>query len=279
MTIQKADPTQIALQNQITQAVTQRVADQATYTIRFGRDSVTAISAKGAEGLYEQCVQQQLCPEIQLEKAVDQVVGGQWIVDGVWRATWRSTGETYTIDARGSEPYDGPSNDRLGVANRKAMGKARRNAHLSAVPSIIREAFLDHLKESTGKAVVHSEEYVPSESATPSAPSAPSETAKASGRRQTAKTTKAKQPHEVVYEHIASKWSVSPANSAMDIFNALGEKTLPTFLEDGSAEDAIALIDNYWQNGGSDEPTVVTAVGDEEEGQQIAMETEETENG
>ena len=272
MTIQKADPTQIALQNQITQAVTQRVADQATYTIRFGRDTITAISAKGAEGLYEQCVIQNLCPEIQLEKAVDQVVGGQWIVDGVWRATWRSTGETYTIDARGSEPYDGPANDRLGVANRKAMGKARRNAHLSAVPSVIREAFLDHLKKSTGKEVVHSEEYVPSDSATPSTPSTPSaDTARASGRRQSTKAAKEKKPHEVVYEHIVSHWMANPVDKASDIYNALGEKTLPVFLEDGSAEDAIALIDNYWQNGGANEPLVIEAV----EEQQIAMETVE----
>ena len=291
MTIQKADPTQITLQNQITQAVTQRVADQATYTIRFGRDSVTAISAKGAEGLYEQCVMQNLCPEIQLEKAVDQVVGGQWIVDGVWRATWKSTGETFTIDARGSEPYDGPNNDRLGVANRKAMGKARRNAHLSAVPSIIREAFLDHLKKSTGKNVVHSEEYVPSPSQTQA--QAPADTARSSGRRQSTRAAKEKQPHEVVYEHIASKWKKNPADCAMDIFTALNEQTLPGFLENGTAEEAISLIDNYWQNGGSAEPVVVTAVEDEEQvrvdnedfasddvqEEQIAMDTGEEQDG
>ena len=275
MTIQKADPSQIALQNQITQAVTQRVADQATYTIRFGRDNITAISAKGAEGLYEQCVMQNLCPEIQLDKAVDQVIGGQWIVDGVWRATWKSTGETYTIDARGSEPYDGPESDRLGVANRKAMGKARRNAHLSAVPSVIREAFLDHLKKSTGKPVVHSEEYT--QTATPSAPSAPSaDTAKSSGRRKPAnsaeeKPARTKPPHEVVYEHIASKWQVSPQDKALEIFAALGDQTLPVYLDDKSPEEAISLIDNYFQNGGSTEPMVVEAV----EGEQISMGTEE----
>jgi hypothetical protein len=149
------------------------------------------------------------------------------------------------------------------------MGKARRNAHLSAVPSVIREAFLDHLKKSTGKEVVHSEEYVPSASATPSTPSA--DTARASGRRQSTKAAKEKKPHEVVYEHIVSHWMANPVDKASDIYNALGEKTLPVFLEDGSAEDAIALIDNYWQNGGSNEPLVIEAVED----QQIAMDTTE----
>ena len=72
MALQKADPTSIAIQGEITTAVQQKVADQATYTIIFkGRGEVTAISAKGAEELYAQCVTRGLCPEIQLEQCND----------------------------------------------------------------------------------------------------------------------------------------------------------------------------------------------------------------
>jgi hypothetical protein len=75
----------------------------------------------------------------------------------------------------------------------------------------------------------------------------------------------------VVYEHIASKWQVSPQDKALEIFAALGDQTLPVYLDDKSPEEAISLIDNYFQNGGSTEPMVVEAV----EGEQISMGTEE----
>ena len=261
--IQKADPTSIAIQMEISDLVIQRVADQATYTITFkGSAPITAISAKGAEELYQQCCMKRLCPELALVKADDKIVDGLWIVDGTWRATWYGTGETYTIDARGSEPFTEVKGE---IANRIAYGKAKRNAHLSAVPSVIREAFLDHLTKRTGKRVVDTEEYAdradrPDRN--------PKDTAKASGRRQTAK---AKAPHEVVYEHIASKWMVSPQDKAPEIFAALGDKTLPAFLDGGTAEEAMSLIDSYFQNGGSTEPTVVTVV----EGEQTSLEEAE----
>jgi hypothetical protein len=260
--IQKADPTSKALQTLITTAVIERVADQAIYSIPFkGRsEPVTGISAKGAEELYQQCVMQGLCPEMALLQTNDKVVDDVWICDGVWRATWHKTGETYTIDARGSQPNSDAN------ANRIAFGKAKRNAHLSAVPSVIREAFLDHLTKHTGKRVVDNEEYAEREDRNPA------QTARTSGRRQ---STKAPQPHEVVYKHIADKWKASPAAYAMDIFNALGEKTLPSFLEDGTPEEAIRLIDQYWQNGGSTDPVVVTAVDGAEDDANVANEGEQ----
>ena len=256
--IQKADTTSKALQAQITTAVIERVADQAVYSIPFkGRsEPVTGISAKGAEELYQQCVMQGLCPEMALIQTNDKVVDDVWICDGVWRATWHRTGETYTIDARGSQPNSDAN------ANRIAFGKCKRNAHLSAVPSVIREAFLDHLTKHTGKRVVDNEEYAERQDRNP-----PSQTARTSGRRQTV-STKAKAPHEVVYAHIASKWQVSPQDKALEIFAALGDKTLPAFLDDKTPEEAMSLIDNYFQNGGSTEPTVVTMV----EGEQTSLE-------
>jgi hypothetical protein len=236
MTLEKADPTSLALQREITGAVAQKVADQATYSIRFkGRAEVTAISAKGAEELYAQCVTRDLCPEIQLVVCADKVVEGQWICDGIWRATWIRTGETYTIDARGSEPYPGgASNDPMSVVNRKAMGKALRNAHLKIVPSVIREAYLSHLRETTGRDVVHSEEYTQT-------PPSPKQTATAGKQPATAGK---KAPHQVVYEH-AKSLGLNPVDDAEILFTALGGQTVPQFLASKTPDEACALISDW----------------------------------
>jgi len=227
--IKKADPTSKMLQSQITTAVIERVADQAVYSIPFKgrREPVTGISAKGAEELYQQCVMQGLCPEMALLHTNDKVIDGVWICDGVWRATWNTTGETYTIDARGSQP----NNDEN--ANRIAFGKAKRNAHLAAVPSVVREAFLDHLTKHTGKRVVDNEEYVERPDRNPGS------TAKESGRRQ-----KEKPPHEQVYEY-AKSLGLDPAGDIGTIFQALGEVSVPEFLQSHTAEDACALIEKF----------------------------------
>ena len=282
--IERADPTSKALQTQITTAVIERVADQATYTIDFkGRAPVTGISAKGAEELYQQCAMQGLCPEMALIHTNDHVLEGIWICDGVWRATWHRTGETYTIDARGSQPNTDAN------ANRIAFGKAKRNAHLSAVPSVIREAFLDHLTTKTGKRVVDNEEYVERQDRNPPSVSpakSPATTARATGRRQSTTTARAdldapaateakSAPHQLVYAHIANKWRKIPSESLQDIFTALGEKTLPVYLEDHTKEEAVVLIDAFYENGGggvgftpepteSEEQEVVTATEGEQ---------------
>ena len=264
--IQKADPTSKALQAQITTAVIERVADQAVYSIPFkGRsEPVTGISAKGAEELYQQCVMQGLCPEMALLQTNDKVVDDVWICDGVWRATWHKTGETYTIDARGSQPNSDAN------ANRIAFGKAKRNAHLSAVPSVIREAFLDHLTKHTGKRVVDNEEYVERQDRNPG------NTARASGRRQ---TTKTQAPHDVVYAHLTSKWGKKPSDVLPDLYDALGGMTVPEFLAsrpaDQGADEAIKAIDSFYQNGGSVDPVVVTAVDGAKDDANVANEGEQ----
>ena len=237
MTLEKADPTSIALQGEITTAVQQKVADQATYTIQFrGRKDVTAISAKGAEELYAQCVTRGLCPEIQLEQCNDKVIEGQWICDGVWRATWHGTGETYTVDARGSEPYTGGvAQDPQSVVNRKAMGKALRNAHLKIVPSVIREAYLTHLRTATGRDVVHSEEYTPAPKRNPKATAT---TAAA------AKLDEEKPPHQRVYEH-AKSLGLDPVQDIEKIYLALGELSVPEFLEHETVENACELLTKH----------------------------------
>jgi hypothetical protein len=270
--IERADPTSKALQNLITTAVIERVADHAIYSIPFKNSApVKGISAKGAEELYQQCVMQNLCPEMALEKTNDHVVDNVWICDGVWRATWRKTGETYTIDARGSQPNNDAN------ANRVAFGKAKRNAHLSAVPSVIREAFMDHLTKHYGNRVVDNEEYVERLDRNPASKS-PSTTARATGRRKATEpsaetSSSASAGFQLVYAHIATKWGKVPADSLQDLYTALGDCTLPEYLESHTKEEAVARIDNFYQNGGSTEPTVVTAVEavEADEGEQAPL--------
>lgn len=251
MTLQKADPTSLAVQGEINTAVLAKVAGEAIYTINFrGRSEVTAISAKGAEELYAQCVTRGLCPEIQLVQCNDKVVEEQWICDGIWRATWTGTGETYTVDARGSEPYPGGAkNDPMSVVNRKAMGKALRNAHLKVVPSVIRESYLRQLRETTGKDVIHSEEYVPSK-ASPEADTLLIEALQA--KAHPANTA----PHQIVYEH-AKTLGLEPARDIKTIYLALGEVSVPIFLESSTPEQACVLLTKYVHthrpnNGGND---------------------------
>jgi len=277
--IERADPTSKALQTQITTAVIERVADQATYTIPFRNSApVTGISAKGAEELYQQCAMQGLCPEMALIHTNDHVVDDVWICDGVWRATWQRTGETYTIDARGSQPNNDAN------ANRIAFGKAKRNAHLSAVPSVIREAFLDHLTAKTGKRVVDNEEYVERQDRNPPSVSpakSPSTTARATGRRKANEpspetSSPANAGFQLVYAHIATKWGKVPADSLQDLFTALGDCTLPEYLESHTKEEAVERIDSYyesptWEPTEAEEAEVVAAT----EGEQAPLEEAE----
>jgi hypothetical protein len=257
--IQKADPSSKELQNLITTAVIDRVAEQAIYSIPFkGRsEPVKGISAKGAEELYQQCVMQGLCPEMALEKTNDHVVADVWICDGVWRATWQKTGETFTIDARGSQPNTDAN------ANRIAFGKAKRNAHLAAVPSVIREAFMDHLSKHSGARVVDNEEYFERPDRNPK--ETPATTARSSGRRKTpapastptptprnsGETIPAKEAdaaYQLIYGHIASQWGKTPSDCVGDIFNALGGVTLPNYLDSHTKEEAVERIDAYYTN-------------------------------
>ena len=114
---------------------------------------------------------------------------------------------------------------------------------------------MDHLTKSYGNRVVDNEEYVERVDRNP----APAQTARTSGRRQAAKTLA---PHEVVYAHLAEKWGKKPSDVLPDLFDAMGGMTVPEFLAnrpaDTGANEAISAIDNFYQNGGSTEPTVVT---------------------
>ena len=236
MTLQQADATSLVIQGEINKAVLDKVAGEAIYSINFrGRSEVTALSAKGAEELYAQCVTRGLCPQIQLVECNDKVVEDQWICDGIWRATWIGSGETYTIDARGSEPYPGgASQDPMSVVNRKAMGKALRNAHLKVVPSVIRESYLAMLRATTGKDVIHSEEY------------SPREPLKAQKGKQGGQAT----PHQIVYLH-AKDLGLDPVRDIEQIYKALGEVTVPKFLELFTPDQACVLITEYVETHGA----------------------------
>lgn len=238
MTLQKVDPSNKALQAEITQAVTMKVADEATYTIPFrGRKAVTAMSAKGAEQLYAECVIRNICPEIDLINAKDAVVGDYWITDTIWRATWRETGQTYEVFARGTEICTGGSeSDPLGVVPRKAMGKSIRNAQLKVIPAVIRESYINHLRGVTGGDVIQDEEYAPT--VTPEKP-------KANTNRTTTTPGKmAGDPHTVVYDH-AKSIGLDPVSDAKKIHEALGGITVPNYLGEHTPEEAITKLDEY----------------------------------
>lgn len=159
--------------NAISQQVWELVEDDATYTLKFGGRTpreITALSAVGAQELYNQCAIRGLVPIFNAEKVVDHVIADIWITDVTWRATDPKSGNTWLFSTRGAEPYAGPASDPLAVANRKAMGKAQRNANIRCVPLPIRKAFLAHLKAMTGKEVQEGEEehqYAPPETARP----------------------------------------------------------------------------------------------------------------
>jgi len=243
MTIQKIDPSNKALQAEITQAVTMKVADEATYTIPFrGRKPVTAMSAKGAEQLYAECVIRNICPEIDLVNAKDAQVGDYWITDTIWRATWRETGQTYEVFARGTEVCTGGiESDPLGVVPRKAMGKSIRNAQLKVVPAVIRESYINHLRGVTGGDVIQDEEYAPT--VTPEKPrpnTAP--WVKAASKSPDGKM--AGDPHTIVYDH-AKRIGLDPVSDAKKIHEALGGVTVPNFLDEHTPEEAIVKLDEY----------------------------------
>ncbi len=173
MTLATPDPTSVAVQQEINAQVWQKVSASSTYTLSFGRTNprkVTALSAEGAQELYAQCAVRQLCPQLELLTANDKVVEGNWIVDAVFRATEPATGNTFTVNARGSEPYLGANQDPLSVVNRKAMGKALRNAHLKVVPLVIRKAYIEHLSRQTGESVHMSDEEIAQDPIHPSEP-------------------------------------------------------------------------------------------------------------
>lgn len=161
MTLVKVvDVPPLDIQRAIVQSTWNLCKEEATYTMTFGGKTpreITEISAVGARELYVQSARREFAYSFMPLQLKDQVVGDIWIVDAVWQATDPETGATWTFTTRGAEHYD-PRGDSFAVANRKAWGKAERNASLRCVPYPIRKAFLGHLTGALGKPVVETAE-------------------------------------------------------------------------------------------------------------------------
>lgn len=164
MTLVKATPAPPALMIQaIVQSAWNITKDEATYTMSFrGKNarSVTAPSAIGARELYTQTASRGFAYPFEMVKADDKIVGNTWITDVTWKAYDVNTGQNWTFMTRGAEPYE-PQSDPLAVANRKAFGKAERNACLRCVPRPIVKGFLAYLSQQTGMSVVEDSDANP----------------------------------------------------------------------------------------------------------------------
>ena len=136
MTLAKATQVPPATMVQaIVQSVWNISKEEAIYTITFrGKNArtVTAPSAIGARELYTQAASRGFAYPFELIKAEDKIVGDIWITDATWKAHDVNTGHEWTFMTRGAEPFHADQ-DQLAVANRKALGKAERNACIRCV--------------------------------------------------------------------------------------------------------------------------------------------------
>lgn len=218
--ITKYDPGSRETQIEVSEAVWGAVEAKSFYTMRFRGRAVSAISAIGARELYSQCVRRFSLPIFELVETNDKVVEGIWICDARWRATDPITGATWLFSTRGSEPYN-PAEDTMQVANRKAYGKAVRNAALECVPLSIREAFLEYLSRGTGQRVYAHEEDAASDTQPKPHPT--------------------KDNYTQVYEH-ARSLGYDPRNHVPVI---LKMDLSRFFQQGGTADSAITLINEY----------------------------------
>jgi len=165
MSMMKADISLPATQRQVLDLVWHNVQQDAIYSITFNRGqrnqyTVTEISKEGAVELYNQAVMKGVpLPTFEEIEVIDKVVENVWICDVKWRAIGPG-GETWTFSTRGAEPYE-KALDTLAITNRKAYGKARRNAYLECLPMSLRKAFVQYLTQHTGKQVTNRENEDP----------------------------------------------------------------------------------------------------------------------
>lgn len=147
----------------IMQRVWENIREDATYEIRFKSKSgkpvvIREISKDGAIELYNLAIRHGVSlPRFEEVNTRDQVVEGVWICDIKWQAIL-PTGETWFFSTRGADMYD-PKEDTLAVANRRAYGKARRNAYLELLPLALKKAFISFLEGKTGRRVTQEVTY------------------------------------------------------------------------------------------------------------------------
>lgn len=156
-------------------AVYERVRGKAVYRIIFktrkGPVEISGLSVDGAEELYRLCRFRGLVPLLEVKDIRDTQANGHFITTIIWRVMEPTVPPTmWELITRGSATLGED------LFERKALGKAQRNAQLKVIPVVVREAMKAVLGQKLGvkEMVWDEDEAAPVENGgdTPSQPQA-----------------------------------------------------------------------------------------------------------
>lgn len=130
-------------------AVYERVRGKAVYRIVFktrkGPVEITGLSVDGAEELYRLCRFRGLVPLLEVKDIRDTQANGHFITTIIWRVMEPTVPPTmWELITRGSATLGED------LFERKALGKAQRNAQLKVIPVVVREAMKAVLGQKLG---------------------------------------------------------------------------------------------------------------------------------
>lgn len=130
-------------------AVYERVRGKAVYRIIFktrkGPVEITGLSVDGAEELYRLCRFRGLVPLLEVKDIRDTQANGHFITTIIWRVIEPTVPPTmWELITRGSATLGED------LFERKALGKAQRNAQLKVIPVVVREAMKAVLGQKLG---------------------------------------------------------------------------------------------------------------------------------
>lgn len=154
-------------------AVYERVRGKAVYRIVFktrkGPVEITGLSVDGAEELYRLCRFRGLVPLLEVKDIRDTQANGHFITTVIWRVVEPTVPPTmWELITRGSATLGED------LFERKALGKAQRNAQLKVIPVVVREAMKAVLGQKLGvkEMVWDEDEVAPTENGNGDSPSA-----------------------------------------------------------------------------------------------------------
>ena len=130
-------------------AVYERVRGKAVYRIVFktrkGPVEISGLSVDGAEELYRLCRFRGLVPLLEVKDIRDTQANGHFITTIIWRVMEPTVPPTmWELITRGSAALGED------LFERKALGKAQRNAQLKVIPVVVREAMKAVLGQKLG---------------------------------------------------------------------------------------------------------------------------------
>ncbi len=153
-------------------AVYERVRGKAVYRIVFktrkGPVEISGLSVDGAEELYRLCRFRGLVPLLEVKDIRDTQANGHFITTVIWRVVEPTVPPTmWELITRGSATLGED------LFERKALGKAQRNAQLKVIPVVVREAMKAVLGQKLGvkEMVWDEDEVAPVENGNGDAPS------------------------------------------------------------------------------------------------------------